>query len=154
MGARARYFVRLSIQFAATLTIAAPAAALTIRTVAVTGDVAPATGGRVFESFSGPLINDAGDVLLRGFLDTGTGLFLGDGTSLGKVLASGDAAPGTDLGLGDASFAGFTDYALNEFGEVAFTATAARLIRPGPGTRPAGTSCCRRRTGRSSSNRS
>jgi hypothetical protein len=45
MGARVRYFVRLSIQFAATLAIAAPAAALTIRTVAVTGDVAPDTGG-------------------------------------------------------------------------------------------------------------
>ena len=50
----------------------------------------------MFETFSGPLINDAGDVLFRGFLDTGTGLFLDDGASLGKVVASGDAAPGTE----------------------------------------------------------
>ncbi len=102
--------------------------------IAREGEIAPDTGGRVFETFSGPLINDAGDVLLRGFLDTGTGLFLGDGTSLGKVVASGDTAPGTDLGLGDASFDGFTDYALNDFGEVAFTATLSGVLQGITGT--------------------
>ena len=102
--------------------------------IAREGEIAPDTGGRVFETFSGPLINDAGDVLFRGFLDTGTGLFLGDGTSLGKVVASGDTAPGTDLGLGDASFAGFTDYALNDFGEVAFTATLSGVLQGVTGT--------------------
>jgi hypothetical protein len=99
--------------------------------IAREGEIAPDTGSRVFETFSGPLINDAGGVLFRGFLDTdtGTGLYLDDGGSLGKVVASGDAAPGTDLGLGDASFAGFSDYALNDYGEVAFTATLSGVLQ-------------------------
>ena len=103
--------------------------------IAREGEIAPDTGGRVFESFSGPLINDGAcppfgcDVLLRGFLDTGSGLFLHDGASLGKVVASGDTAPGTSLGLGDATFAGFTDYALNDYDEVAFTATLSGLLQ-------------------------
>ncbi|TMA33638.1 MAG: PEP-CTERM sorting domain-containing protein [Deltaproteobacteria bacterium] len=96
--------------------------------IAREGEIAPGTGGRVFESFSGPLINGAGAVLLRGFLDTGTGLFLHDG-ALGKVVASGDTAPGTSIGLGAATFAAFTDYALNDNGEVAFTATLAGVLQ-------------------------
>ncbi len=95
--------------------------------VAREGELAPDAGGRVFESFSGPRINDAGDVLFRGFLDTGTGLFLDDG-ALGKVVASGDTAPGTSLGLGDAAFGGFSEYAQSDNGEVAFTATLSGLL--------------------------
>lgn len=100
--------------------------------VAREGDTGPGTGGRVFDTFSGPLINDAGQVLFRGFLDTGTGLFLddGDGASLRKVVASGDTAPGTALlppVLGDARFAGFSDYAFNDHGEVAFEAVLEGL---------------------------
>jgi hypothetical protein len=96
--------------------------------IAREGQIAPNAGGRVFESFSGPRINDVGEVLFRVFLDTGTGLFL-DGGGLGKVAASGDSAPGTSLGLGDAAFGSFTDYALNHSGAVAFTATLTGLAQ-------------------------
>jgi len=91
--------------------------------VARESDAAP--GGGVFESFSSPLVNAAGDVVFRGFLDAGTGLFLERGGALGAVARSGGAAPGTDLGLGEASFAAFSDWALTEAGQVAFEATLA-----------------------------
>ena len=65
MGARARCVVRLSSEFGRTsalvataLALAAPAAAFTIRTVAVTGDAAPNTGGASYDLF-GPIVLDA-----------------------------------------------------------------------------------------------
>ncbi len=97
--------------------------------VAREGQTAPDTGGRVFDTFSSPLINDVGDVLFRAFLDTGTGLFLDEGGTLSKAAASGDLAPGTSLGLGDATFAAFSDWALNDAGEVAFEATLGGALQ-------------------------
>ena len=102
----------------------------TLELVAREGQTAPGTGGALFETFSGPLLNDVGGVLFRGFLDDGgTGLFLDDGVSLAKAVASGDSAPGTSLGLGDAQFAGFTDFAFNDFGEVAFEAVLGGVLQ-------------------------
>lgn len=93
--------------------------------IAREGATAPASGTRTHSSFDGVRTNDVGEVLFRSILSSGTGLYLHDGGALGKVAASGDAAPGTELtpGLGDASFGSFTDWSLNDFGEVAFTST-------------------------------
>ena len=101
-----------------------------LKLVAREGELAPDSGGRVFSSFSTPRINAGGDVLFRGFLDAGTGLFVDrPATGLAVVAASGDPAPGTDLGLGDASFAAFSDWALNDTGQIAFEATLAGALQ-------------------------
>ena len=110
-------------------------AAVTFRTVAMTGDPAPGTGpGVVYSDLSTTraVINGSGQVVFRGLL-TGTGV---DGTnnagiwsdgsgSLGLVARDGDAALGAEPGV---QYIGLFASRINEAGRIAFKST---LTGPG-----------------------
>lgn len=73
----------------------------TFETVALTGDIAPGTGGATFSDFTNPTMNDSGDVAFRGELVgagvTGAnnfGAYAQSGGILGLVLRDDDPAPG------------------------------------------------------------
>jgi hypothetical protein len=73
------------------------------QTVAVTGDAAPGTAAGVsFSFFSGPMLNDAGQVAFWSSL-TGSvnneGIWRGAPGSLSLVARKGSQAPGTALGV-------------------------------------------------------
>ena len=112
------------------LTPTATAAPLTFNQVALTGDVAPGTGGAEFIGFVSPALNAAGEVAFEAFLRTGdtgptvTGsndnAIFGPTPSggLGILAREGDGAP--DAGGAKFSSLGFP--ALNAAGGVAFQA--------------------------------
>ena len=92
--------------------------------IARTGEVVPG-GDATFSLFAGHLLNDAGQVAFRSYLNdaddgqgTGEGIFLGDGTSLVQVLRYGQPAPDGDGGADGMLFA--EDFALNNRGQIAF----------------------------------
>ncbi len=96
------------------------AEAATLRVVAVTGDVAPGTGGATYASFNAPALNDVGETAFRALLTGGgvtTANNVGIFTSRGLAAREGDVAPGTD----SAVFISPGAPALNNTGETAFT---------------------------------
>ena len=91
--------------------------------VAQEGDLAPDAGGARYASFSTPLLNQSDEAAFHAFLDNGGVVIVLDGASgPSKVAATGDVAPGTDLGAGQASFSILLSPAFNDSGQVAFEA--------------------------------
>jgi hypothetical protein len=104
-----------------------PADAVSFRVVAKTGDIAiSAPAGRTFNTFSGPTINNSGQVaFFTSFAGGagGSGVYSEGGGALHLVARNGMVAPGTDPSTG---FSGFTTGDLlivNEAGDVAFRAS-------------------------------
>lgn len=88
------------------------------------GDLTP-DGQRRFDSFSGPTINDSGQVAFETFLHdaagqfAGDGIYLGDGIGLVEVMRSGRSLAGSIVDR-----VSFDNKAgLNELGQVAYRAT-------------------------------
>ena len=100
----------------------APAWGLTSQPLVLEGDVAPGTGGSLYESFDAPAVNDAGDVAFLASYTAPplvTGLFLIDsGGSDQPVALEASVAPGTSGG----TFSGVHDPAINDSSQVAFHA--------------------------------
>lgn len=95
----------------------------TIETIALTGDIAPGTGGSTYSRFDGPAINNSGDVVFRGHLDgtsTDFGFWTGQAGNLALVARTGDEAP--DSG-GRTFKLLFFNRNINELGEVIFSAS-------------------------------
>lgn len=84
----------------------------------------PAPGGGTFRDIRFPVINSAGDVLFRAFLNTpegvSTGYFLHRDGTLIKVARAGDPMPGGGNFVGTAFQPG--NWHLNDRGDVAFSA--------------------------------
>jgi len=117
-------------------TITAATATGTLRTVALTGGQAPGIVSDVsFETFSGPVLNDAGQTALRAFLagtevtDLNNNGIWSEGGDEGLTLVArkGNHAPGKQLGV---NFADIGVPILNSAGHTAF-----RSLHTGAGPR-------------------
>ena len=107
--------------------------AQTLRTIALTGQEAPATSGALFGALFTPILNDAGQILFGGRLATGAGISspndvalwvqMGDSTRL--VVREGDQAPGAPSGV---KLEGLFGQAMNGLGRVTFQSS---LTGPG-----------------------
>src|SRR3954468_17913495 len=91
--------------------------------VALSGATFPA--GTIYKSFTGAVLNSAGQVALSANLNSGSapaGIFAGNAGSLQTVVLQGSVAPGggTYTGLG-------APFAFNSAGQVAFYATANQV---------------------------
>jgi len=100
-----------------------------LKVVAKTGDVAPGTGGAVFDGFDDLSINEHGDVAFiaiytsDGGSTSKTGAFLARNGGITAVLLNGDTLPGTGGGIFVGTSTGDIDGPwLNEKGDVAFEA--------------------------------
>lgn len=109
------------------LAIAAPAAGLTIRTVAVTGDVAPGTDGATYDAFGPVVLNHAGEAAFTATLTQGGAVdasndlgMWSEGTgALALIQRRGSPAVGT-AATWDAAIA---PPVFNDAGQVAFHGT-------------------------------
>ncbi len=93
--------------------------------IAISGEPAP-DGNGSFSSFRIGVLNDAGQVAFKGFLENTsgvttdtTGVFRGDGSPGGLVQIARDGQAAPD---GNGVFAGVSDPLINELGQVAFSA--------------------------------
>ncbi len=95
----------------------------TTTTIAITGQQAPGTPtGAVFDSFTTPVLNNAGQVAYRAVLQTGLGGVISDNDQgiwrdSSLVAREGSQAPGTPTG---AVFNSFNTPVLNDAGQVAY----------------------------------
>ncbi len=77
-----------------------PTADAALKTVALTGDIAPGTNNNFTSFLSGPVLNNAGQTAFRGVLSGSTGTDRGiwsegGGGGLALVARAGNTAPGT-----------------------------------------------------------
>lgn len=90
--------------------------------IAVIGETAPGTGG-TYDGFQLLGLNNAGQVAFLAFIAGGTtdlAIFIATTSSVVKVVANGESAPGTTGAF--ALLAGIGNYALNDSGNLAFVA--------------------------------
>ena len=101
MGFRISLSSLFVVAFAAILLVAsgnarAQAPQYTIETIALTGEIAPGTGGSTYSRLDAPAINAAGDVVFRGHLDgeiTDFGFWTRQAGNLALVARTGDESP-------------------------------------------------------------
>ncbi len=90
-----------------------------IQPILLSGDVAPGTEGQPFREFGQVAVNEAGEVIvIAGWGGLGRGIFfVGDGR-MAAVALSGHPVPGQD----DSRFSRFFGLAMNDNGEIVFSA--------------------------------
>ena len=95
----------------------------TVRKIVLQGDVAPGTGGAVFDGLQSLVANDSGEIAVWSRLVGGAvaqGIFrFTDADGLEPFVLPGELAVGT----GGSTYSGFRSFALNEAGELAYRAT-------------------------------
>ncbi|MBI5764808.1 MAG: hypothetical protein HZA51_14930 [Planctomycetes bacterium] len=128
---RTRLFVvALSITTTCVMNHAEAGGGLSFQTVALSGQAAPGTGGRIYSFFYPPSIGSSGRVVFPGWLTGATsndeGLWSGLPGSIQLVAREGSAAPGTTGVFGQNSWT--APSCVNSNGTVAFTAS---LTGPG-----------------------
>lgn len=64
--------------------------------IAITGQLAPGTGGQRFTGFSVPDLNDSGAVAFQGRLGDSNGIFLFSNGAVAPIALTGQTAPGTN----------------------------------------------------------
>jgi hypothetical protein len=109
----------LAVWIATPLSSVAALASAPLSIVALTGQIAPGTGGARFSSLSGASMNTLGDLVFRAGLTSEvakTGIFLFSHGELTLVALEGQAAPD----LPDRTFGQLGETAINDNGEIVF----------------------------------
>ena len=92
--------------------------AVTVRTVALSGQSAPGSGQNYGSNFGTPVLNDAGHTAFSATpISSHEGVWSEGSGSLALAARSGDLAPGTDRNYSD-----FSSLVLNDAGQIAFWA--------------------------------
>ncbi|MCR9095413.1 MAG: hypothetical protein NXI30_14425 [bacterium] len=100
-------------------------AASGVAAIALTGDLAPDTGGGTFTSFGDPAINASGDVVFNATVGGGTanaGIWQSTPAGLLTIVTTQVAAPGTSGGFYTAFV---SPIAINDVGEITFFANTS-----------------------------